>query len=48
MAGYGEQHALKERYGTREARLRSRRPAKTDRISRRRKREEHSGSPRGP
>jgi hypothetical protein len=47
LAGYGEQHALKEKCGTREARLRSRRLAKTDRISRVRKRAECSGSPRG-
>ena len=47
MAGYREQHALKEKCGTREIRLHSRRPAKTARISRVRKRAECSGSPRG-
>lgn len=46
-AGYGAQHALKEKCGTRETRLGRRRRGKVARISRRRNRALPSGSPRG-
>src|SRR5256885_15181083 len=45
--GYGAQHALKEKCGTREIRLRSRCRDEVARISRRRSRAPRSGSPRG-
>jgi hypothetical protein len=48
LPGYWEQHALKDRVGTGEARLRGQRQAKAARISRRRSRAVCSGSPRGP
>src|SRR5271155_2224738 len=47
ISGYGGGHATKARHGTGETRLGSRRRAKTEPISRRRKGEEPSGSPRG-
>ena len=45
--GYWERHVFKGRYGTGETRLRGPRQGKANRISRRRKREVRSGSPRG-